>query len=446
MLSLESQSYLISGMGNTTSGNNLISAINNSTALSAGDFTRLQDCFGEDDVASNFQACILGTYALSPRDVQFVQTGFSLPASALASVLGTVAGGVQQTLPGQFLNSSPVNVSMPTGFSFAILSVGPAGQQTNVFTFPAGSVFASTGTGQYFELYTGANAHKYYVWYDVDSGNSDPAPATFTGIKVAISASDVASAVATKTNAALAAVNPGSQLGVASSYAVLAATAVTGSTSGDILVGNLGIYPGTGGDVTNYPPGTYTGTLNAGNAAAEAAQAAALAAYTAMQALSATTIPAELGGQTLAPGVYKSSGGTFTFNGSLTLTGSSTDVYVFQTTSTFIGGASNSGTMSLGSVLAANVYFVVGTTAALSGSGGHHCTLQGNLIANGNVTNGANGNSQVHGTVVSLTGSVVCAAAAVLLGTAQTAPPAGPVLAGASSTASGTNVTVALQS
>ncbi len=89
-LSLESQSYLISGMGSTFAGNELIDAIETSAMLSADSFTRLETCFGEDGVATNFQNAILGTYALSPRDTQFVTDGFSLPLSALASVLDNV--------------------------------------------------------------------------------------------------------------------------------------------------------------------------------------------------------------------------------------------------------------------------------------------------------------------------------------------------------------------
>lgn len=87
MLSLESLSYLISGMGSTPAGQELINAIQSPAVLSADSMTRLETCFGEDDVAQNFQNAILGTYALSSRDVQFVTDAFSLPISALASVM-----------------------------------------------------------------------------------------------------------------------------------------------------------------------------------------------------------------------------------------------------------------------------------------------------------------------------------------------------------------------
>ena len=47
---------------------------------------------------------------------------------------------------------------------------------------------------------------KYYVWYDVDNGNADPAPAGRTSIEVDISANDTANTVASNTRVAVDAV------------------------------------------------------------------------------------------------------------------------------------------------------------------------------------------------------------------------------------------------
>jgi hypothetical protein len=91
MLSNESLPYLIDGMGDTGAGNELIQAIQNGSVLSALSFIRLQTCFGEDDVATNFQNAILGTYALSQRDQDFVKDAFSAPISVLASILDNLA-------------------------------------------------------------------------------------------------------------------------------------------------------------------------------------------------------------------------------------------------------------------------------------------------------------------------------------------------------------------
>jgi len=203
-LSLESKSYLISGMGGNTAGANLIAAIQNKKALSPNDFIRLETCFGENDVAQNFQNCILGTYQLTARDLQFVQDAFEVPNSALASIVANLAGGVAANVP--IPNSAPNNVSMPSGFSFSVNAVGPAMQQITALTLPAGSTFPSFGAGAYFELYTGGNTNPYYVWYNVSGGtNSNPAPVGFVGIEVTINSSDSAATIASKTNTALAA-------------------------------------------------------------------------------------------------------------------------------------------------------------------------------------------------------------------------------------------------
>lgn len=94
-LSLEAQSYLNSGMGLNSAGTDLINAIQSNTPLlvSSEDFIRLESAFGENDIATNFNNCIGGSYQLQLRDVQFVKDAFSLPLSALANVLANLSGG-----------------------------------------------------------------------------------------------------------------------------------------------------------------------------------------------------------------------------------------------------------------------------------------------------------------------------------------------------------------
>ena len=203
-LSLESLSYLRSGMGSTSAGNELINAIQNQLVLSPDAMNRLKTCFAEDDVAIHFQNCILGSYALSLRDQFFVQDAFELPISALASVLSNLAGGFHGSVP--VSNNSPVNVSMPAGFSSSVTYFGPAQQQVVALSLPAGSAFASSGPGRYFQMFTTGNTDQYAVWYNVSGGsNTDPTPFGFLGIEVTILAGDTAAQVATKTNTALAA-------------------------------------------------------------------------------------------------------------------------------------------------------------------------------------------------------------------------------------------------
>lgn len=98
-LSAEAKPYLIDGMGSTTGGNELIAAIQVPAVLSAKAMTRLKTCFGENAVAVHFQNAILGTYALSARDKEFVKDAFCLPKSALANVLDNIAVAIPSFSP-----------------------------------------------------------------------------------------------------------------------------------------------------------------------------------------------------------------------------------------------------------------------------------------------------------------------------------------------------------
>jgi hypothetical protein len=200
----------------------------------------------------------------------------------------------------------------------------------------------------------------------------------------------------------------GGPLATASTYAILGASTVT-NTGFSVLTGDLGLSPGT--SITGFPPGTYSGTENIANTAASTAQAQALSAYNTFAAMSATSISSVLDGQTLTPGVYKETIGTFNLAtsgpGTLTLNGAGT--YVFQCASTLVTGAGGIPTITLtGGATAANVYWIVGSSATInSGSAG---TFQGNIIAQASITDTIGGT--VNGSLIALTGAVTLSAAA----------------------------------
>jgi len=190
-------------------------------------------------------------------------------------------------------------------------------------------------------------------------------------------------------------------------YAVLGASAIT-NTGSSVLTGNLGLYPGTA--VTGFPPGTVSGAENIANVAAQNAQASALAAYNQMLTNTFTPISSTLDGQTLTPGNYSESSGTFNLaasgNGTLTLNGAG--VYIFKAASTLVTGAGGIPTMTLsGGAQASNVYWLVGTSATInSGSSG---TFQGNILAHTSITDTLGGT--VNGSLIALTGAVTLSAA-----------------------------------
>jgi hypothetical protein len=162
-------------------------------------------------------------------------------------------------------------------------------------------------------------------------------------------------------------------LGTTSTYAILAGSAVS-CVTGATITGDLGISPGTATSITGFPPCTITGTQHAADAAAGTAQGDLTTAYNGLKGLACgTTISADLGGTTLAPGVYCSASG-LNLTGALTLSGDGN--YVFQAGSAFTVATSGSVVLA-GGAQAKNVYWQVGSSATL----GTSSAVKGNIVA-----------------------------------------------------------------
>ncbi len=216
-------------------------------------------------------------------------------------------------------------------------------------------------------------------------------------------------------------------LGAAGTYAVLAAAGVT-NTGATVLNGDLGTHPtpaisGFFGTTGNEGPGLVNapGTIHQADAAALAARNALTIAYNnaAAQAVD-FTVGTELGTQNLAPGVYNSASGTFGLTGTLTLTGTANDVWVFKTTSTLITAASSTVTLA-GGAQARNVYWQVGSSATLGASS----TLRGTILANTSISLGTG--ASVVGRL--LAGAVADSGAVTLIGNSISMPLAPPTVA-----------------
>jgi Ice-binding-like len=130
-------------------------------------------------------------------------------------------------------------------------------------------------------------------------------------------------------------------LGTADSFAVLAGSTVT-NTGPTVITGDLGLSPGT--SVTGFPPGTVNGTQHITDAVAGQAQTDLTTAYNTAAAQAPTgTVSADLGGQTLTPGVYNSAT-SLGLTGALTLDaqGNANAVFVFQAGSTLTTASASS--------------------------------------------------------------------------------------------------------
>jgi len=150
----------------------------------------------------------------------------------------------------------------------------------------------------------------------------------------------------------------------AGNFVVLSGTTLTIAAT-CTATGNVG-----GVAVTNN--GTVTGTTDINNAAVTNGinDLGTVKTDLAGRAADATPVT-ELGGTNLGRGIYSS--GTFGINGTLTLTGTATDRFIFKTTTTLITGGTC--VVNLVGVLPSNVYWEVGSAATIDGA------FKGNILA-----------------------------------------------------------------
>ena len=208
-------------------------------------------------------------------------------------------------------------------------------------------------------------------------------------------------------------------MGGAQSFAVLGASAVT-NTGSSVITGDLGISPNTASSVTGFPPGIVNGATHYADATALAAQTAVTAASSNITGQACnSTISADLGGMTLAPGVY-CSGSSMGLTGTLTLDagGDPNAVFIFKIGST-LTTASGSTISVINSGQSCNVFWQVGSSATI----GTGTTFAGNLIASSSITmtTGASAN----GRLLAQTGAVTMAGNAVSV-CSLAVPPSGP--------------------
>jgi len=228
-------------------------------------------------------------------------------------------------------------------------------------------------------------------------------------------------------------------LATANNFAILAASAITGSTGGGSTVtGNIGIYPNNSSSITNFPPSTVTGTTHSADAAADQAQIDATAAFTAGQTLglAGTVIPAELGGTTLTPGNYQSttSLGLSLTTGHSTLTLNGAGTYNIYSPSTLVTGASGSTDLPViaftGGATSSNtsINWIVGSSATINQSTSSiGAVFYGNVIAQASAT--VTQASTVNGRLIALTAAVTLSNTVALnQPSAGSAPSAGTII------------------
>jgi type VI secretion system secreted protein VgrG len=180
----------------------------------------------------------------------------------------------------------------------------------------------------------------------------------------------------------IASAPPPDILGTAATFAGLAGSTLT-NTGPSTIVGDIGVSPGSA--VVDIPVGQPTGgSIHAGDGVAATAMADLTTGYNTLAGMACGTnlTGQDLGGMTLAPGVY-------CFNTSAQVTGLLTfdaqgdtnAVFVIQMGST-LTTASNSSVVLIGGAKASNLYYQVGSSATL----GTNTAFQGSIVALASVT------------------------------------------------------------
>jgi hypothetical protein len=171
-------------------------------------------------------------------------------------------------------------------------------------------------------------------------------------------------------------------LGTAGGYAILAGATVT-STGPTSITGDIGVFPGSA--VTGFPPGVIVGTINAANAAAGTAIGNLTTAYNdaAGRTLCPVSVSGNLGGQTLGPGLYKSTSDLAISAGDLTLDamGDADAVFIFQIASLF-NVTPGRHMVLINNANPANIFFQVGTSATI----GTTAILFGTIMADQSIS------------------------------------------------------------
>jgi len=188
-------------------------------------------------------------------------------------------------------------------------------------------------------------------------------------------------------------------MGTAANFAILSGETITNTGSTEVT-GDIGLYAGT--DFPGITDVTHSGELHLNDDVALTAKNDLITAYNDAAGRSVTkTIPRELGGQTLTPGVYTSLEKDFLLNGILTLDaqGDPDAVFIFQTDSELITGSASSVVLTRNAT-ACNVFWKVGSSATL----GSNSIFAGSILAMTSIS--LKTGAQVRGQLLARDGSV----------------------------------------
>ena len=204
-------------------------------------------------------------------------------------------------------------------------------------------------------------------------------------------------------------------LGSAERFGIISGVGVSNNAGfSEIRNMDVGISPGVRSSITGFPPAiVVNGAIYASDDISPAGIPAMLTqakldltnAYLFAEGASYSapiTVSGDQGGKTLVAGIYKSTSTLLVQSGDLTLSGSATDVWIFQVASAFttIGGAGGNIILT-GGAQAKNVYWQTGSSATI----GNYTSFYGNVLALQSITMGDHATAV--GRMLARNGSVV---------------------------------------
>ncbi len=208
----------------------------------------------------------------------------------------------------------------------------------------------------------------------------------------------------------------------ANNFAILAGSGIT-NTGATTITGDIGTFPTT--TQTGFGTISLTGTNHFGDAVTQQAKTDLVTAYNSALGQSVDVfgvVSADLGGQTLNPGVYEDNGApnSLSIANGATLTldggGNPNAIFVLKSASTLVTGV-NSTVALIGSAQACNVFWQVGSSATL----GVGSTFVGNILAFSSITD--NGGSTINGRLLARNAAVTLNNTTVIRSTCSGALP-----------------------
>lgn len=206
-------------------------------------------------------------------------------------------------------------------------------------------------------------------------------------------------------------------------FAVLAGSLVS-NVPASAVKGDIGLSPAAGSKITGFGSAEVTGTIYTADATGPAGSVTAASDLTTAKgdltlayndAAGRTPAPTgtflnpgagNIGGMTLEPGLYKFTGSAEVTGSDVTLSGSATDVWIFQIASDLNVGNGIKVTLKDGA-LAANVFWQVGTSATLGTTSAFKGTIMADQSISLNTGSTLDGRALASIAAVTLAGSTV---------------------------------------